>query len=88
MKSMRLLKRLYRKLINGITYWWWYIRIDTLEKRISYSYLQEFHKTDRNTLWYIAAKRNKVSDAIDYSFWKVYDLWGMDSLTNDEKDGF
>jgi len=66
-----------------IIYWWYFYKISLLENKLSQFFLENnFDKTKKTVLWYIASKD------IDYSMFKVYDIWGIDSLTEKEKKRF
>jgi len=66
-----------------VIYWWYFYKIFLLENKLSQSFLENnFNKTKRAVLWYMATKD------IDYVMFKVYYIFGIDSLTEEEKKGF
>ena len=70
----------------------WVIRTTTkikrLERRISWMYECNFDKSRRVALWYVVCRKLGYEDALEYSFYKVYGLWGVDSLQEDEIKSF
>lgn len=70
----------------------WVLRITTkvkrLERRISWNYEIQFDKSKRVALWYVTCRKLGYEDALEYSFYKVYGLWGVDSLQEDEIKSF
>jgi len=75
-------------MFKKIKYIYCYIKVSNLQDRIGSLFFTEFNKTKRTTLWYMAGKNKGYADAIDYAFFKVYHLWGIDGLTDAEKRGF
>ena len=77
------MKRTFKqKLIRSLKFFYWMRKIENLEDELGLSFATTFNNTKRATMWYIATKD------IDYAFYKVYNLWGVDSLTDSEKIGF
>jgi len=75
------------RLLRKVDYILNIIRMKNLEDAISISFLTPFDKTKRATLWYIAC-RKRYSDPLEYAFYKVYGLWGMDGISESEKKEF
>lgn len=63
-------------------------KIKRLERRISWMYECNFDKSRRVALWYVVCRKLGYEDALEYSFYKVYGLWGVDSLQEDEIKSF
>ncbi len=82
------MKKSIGKIKKMLLYWYWYTKLNDLEDKLSWMYVTKFNRTRRLTIWYMAAKNAGASDAIDYAFYKTYGLWGIDSLTENEKKGF
>lgn len=75
------MKRKFLKIpiVRSFTYRYYYQKIKELQDDIQWNYGTALNKTKRATLWYMATEN------IDHVFYKVYGLWGIDSLTEDEK---
>lgn len=65
-----------------IKYLYYRVKIQNLQDRIVSNFFTNFNKTHRATLYYMASKD------LDYVFYKVYCLWGVDGLTDSEKASF
>lgn len=80
------------KINKIIKYYYWSFKFKSLINDINPNYFEnDFenkNKIHRLILWYMASKKLKYSDSIDYAFYKVFHLWGTDSLTNYEKRKF
>ena len=76
------------KILKYLKYIYWYSRIKHLENKIQVNYFTKFDKTKKATLYYIAGRRRGYLDSLDYAFYKVYELWGTDSLSISEKELF
>lgn len=63
-------------------------KIKRLERRISWMYECNFDKSRRVALWYVVCRKLGYEDALEYSFYKVYGLCGVDSLQEDEIKSF
>ena len=76
MKDLKLIIKWFR-------YLYYFYRLSKFEDYLTYNcYYENFNNTKRLTLWYMASKD------LDYSFYKVYYLWGIDNLTKEEKSKF
>ena len=76
------------KLFYAIWVWRTTIKVKRLERRISWLYECNFNKSKRVALWYVACIKLGYEDALEYSFYKVYGLCGVDSLQEDEIKSF
>ena len=74
--------------MRKIKFLFYYLKILKLENKLMLDYFTNFNKTKRLTMWYFAGKNKGYIGSIDYAFYKVYHLWGMDSLTEEDKKGF
>jgi hypothetical protein len=63
-------------------------RMENLQDAIGLSFFTELNYTKRATLWYLAGKKMDKEDALEYALYKVYGVWGIDSLTPHELKNF
>lgn len=69
-------------LIKKLKYLYYRNKVNILHNKIKPYYDCTLNKEHKITLYYMASKD------LDYAFYKVYNFWGMDGLTENEKNSF
>ena len=74
-----------KKLLKNFKFWFYYIKFKRLEKVLEQEFKDiNFKKTKMSTIMYINLK-NEYQDALDYTMFRIYGIFGCDSLTKKER---